>query len=94
MYTIEIDAKKYTAIVSVEDWPHGISVLVKVVENETICFKSKVLCSASSPIYQDIAELSSEALKENAWQYFNENYPFDKLDETLESGITFLLGWQ
>ena len=95
MHSININNKEYHVTLTRVDWPHGISILVTVFDNDEQYFSSKVLCSSSASIdYERVLKLSEKDLLNEAWQQFSEHYPFKKLNETIESGIMVLLPWR
>ena len=94
MYSIDIADKRYTASVSQIEWPHGISVLVSILDGKTKYFESKVMCSVSSVDTHDrIEKLTEEELLSEAWEIFKSGYPFDKLEGCLSTGLVVMLNW-
>ena len=94
MYSIEIDNKQYTAMLSQIESPNGISVLVSIFDGKEKHFESKVNCSLSSVHTHDrIAKLTDEELLSEAWAIFKSDYPFDKLEECSSSELVVMLNW-
>ena len=91
---IEIDSKSHEAKVSVGEWKFGPCVEIEVLGDMDVYFKSKVLCSPECKDYERVSSLETNELLEEAWQPFKERYPFDKLKETVEVGLTILVAWQ
>ena len=95
MHKIEIQGKEYDAQLTIDEWSYGISVLVTILDEEKIFLTSKIMCSESASVnYEEISKLSEETLLEEAWLQFKNHYPFEKLKETLQSGVEVLLPWR
>ena len=95
LQSIIINNKEYCVTLTQVDWPHGISILVTVLDNDEQYFCSKVLCSSSSSTdYERVSKLPGQDLLDEAWQQFSEHYPFEKLNEAIKSGIMVLLPWR
>jgi len=95
LHSIEIQGNIYSATLSLEDWPHGISVLVTVHDTENTYFKAKILCSKNqSDSYLRISKLPEQEQLNEAWLQFKKQYPFEELNDTAVPVVEVLLPWK
>jgi hypothetical protein len=91
--TIEIDGQPHEAALEIGEWSLGPCVLVSVTKDNEIIVRSKVLCSPESHEFDRVSALSEHDLISEAWSLFKSRYPFDKLAQIRQAGITVLVGW-